>query len=193
MSRVGARRVIRRMTNGTYLRTAAALMLSCIIIAAMVISSPSRLHAQPPYSLYDSTYGGLVFGLHGFGRTFAEVGLARMTYDPTHDGPALAAYAVSVMVSPSDTTLLAAGVSGWYQVLMFGVGWTFAYYTDLHGGTFRISPQVFMGSDRFNVSIAMIFPLTNRDFTSVPEGEIMARWTLPLWGSRNRHRPRDLR
>lgn len=153
-------------------------MLLCAIVALL---QPPSLRAQFSYLNTDTIYGSVLLGFHGFERSFAEVGVARLYYDPGNDaGPVLMAHGASVMVSPGDTMLLAAGVSGWYHAFIFGVGWSVTYYTDLHGGTFRISPQFILGLDRINVSAAWIFPLTNPDFVGVPKGELVARWTLPV-------------
>jgi hypothetical protein len=156
------------------------LLLPCIAVLLMV---PVSLRSQMEYN---SIHFGPIIGVHASGFEsvtygWGEIGIARIIYNSGHSGRTMALYSASVRVSPGDSLLVAATVSGWYHALVFGAGWTLGYYSDLRNpGETRLIPQLYIGSDAFSICGGPHFAFRSSPFVSIPEGEIGIRWNFPM-------------
>jgi hypothetical protein len=126
---------------------------------------------------------GILLGVHGARETMFEIGYFQyMWEEDTHSKIPLIGglgYSLSTEHYINDNYVIAPKAAIWTNALYFNVGMSFPWYFDMEdNNSFRIRPEIGIGSGDFKLTYALNMAITNKDMKYVSKHMVSAIYFL---------------
>lgn len=126
---------------------------------------------------------GIILGVHGARETMFEIGYFNYLWEEDYNSkiPIIGGlgYSLSTEHYINDNYIIAPKAAIWVNALYLNLGMSFPWYFDMEkNNSFRVRPEVGIGSGDFKLTYALNMAITNKDMSNISKHMVSAIYFL---------------